>query len=369
MMPALAFRAPARRTALALAAALAAAPAGAQERFTLAGPEVAVYNPVGQVEVLPAASGPVVVEAVRTGRDGARLRPGTATIGGVPAFRVQVPADTLAFRDADGESVLLLRDDGSFGPGAAGGRPLRITSRGGGLQAGVNLRVRVPPGVRLYLAAGAGTVRIRQVAAEVRVNAVAAAVTAEGTGAALTVHSGGGEVRVSGRTGALEVRTVVGGVYVSGLRATGVVSLHTGGGNIHVTSAAAPELRIQSTVGRVELAGLDSPSITATSGGGPVRVSGPLAFRSLVLRSTTEDVEMVVPPGLDADFHLRTTMGRIHVTAPMRGVQRAARAFTGATGSGGARVEASSASGDVRVLAPPHTVRVPRPPAAPEAQP
>ena len=75
--------------ALCLAAGLAVRPAAADpERHSLPGTEVAVYNLVGSVEVVPGAGSAVVAEVTLRGPDAGRLRIEKGSIRGRETLRV-----------------------------------------------------------------------------------------------------------------------------------------------------------------------------------------------------------------------------------------------------------------------------------------
>lgn len=326
--------------------------AWAQERYTLGGAEVAIYNPAGVVEVLRGDPGGVVIDVTRAGADAERLRISAERIRDRYALVVRVPGETLRYPGMDGEAVFRVRPDGSFGDGDAGGAPLRVSGRGGAVEARANLRVRVPDGVRLEVFSGAGRVRITSPRAGVRIYSVVSDVDGVLAGGAFSARTLGGGVRVSGEAADVEVQTVTGGVELSGLRTPGVVAVRTGGGPVRVAGVAAQALRVECTVGPISLSGLSVPAVTATSGGGSIRVRDFADVRTLQLRSTTDDVEIVVPRDASATFTLRTTVGRLEVPPGLRQAQRSARQLTGRMGGGATRIDASSASGVVRVHSP-----------------
>jgi Putative adhesin len=341
---------------LCLLALLAAIPplgdAAAQERYTLGGAEVAIYNPAGEVEVVPGGPGGVVIDVTRAGADAPRLRVSAERIRERYALVVRVPGESLVYPGLSGESVLRVRPDGTFGDGDAGGAALRVSGRGRGVEARAHLRVQVPDGVRLEVFSGAGRVRIASPRADVRVYSVVSDVEAVLAGRAFSARTGGGAVRVSGAAADVEVQTVVGDVDLTGVRTPGVVNVRTGGGSVHVDGVFAQALRVEATVGAVTLSALSVPAVTATSGGGRIRVSGFAGVRTLQLRSTTENVEIAVPRDASASFTLRTTVGRLEVSAPLRDVQRTASQLTGRMGSGATRIDASSASGTICLHTP-----------------
>jgi hypothetical protein len=151
----------------ALAALLPAATHAQVERFTLAGPEVAIYDLVGSLEVVGRGGGEVVVEVTRVGRDARRLSIQSGDVRGRPALRIRYPEDRSVYSRMghDSRSTFSVGDDGTVGDDENRGwgrdrRRIEVRGAGDGLEAHADLRVVVPKGKAVYLRRGMGETTI-----------------------------------------------------------------------------------------------------------------------------------------------------------------------------------------------------------------
>lgn len=183
-----------------------------------------------------------------------------------------------------------------------------------------SLRVRAPAGVQLAVATVSGDLRVTGLSGSVSATSVSGRVEMEGGGptrARLNSVSGG--VRYEGGANDIEVQSVSGEVIVM-------------------------------TTGRV-----GSGSVKSVSGN--VEFNGALAANGrLDVESHSGNVDLTLPPGVDARFSLSTFSGRVTSDLPnaedevhRRGQYVPQESLSFTTGSGSARVEAKSFSGNVRV--------------------
>src|SRR5688572_17266749 len=182
------------------------------ERYTLDGDDVAVYNLAGSLTVEP-GTGAVSVDLVRGGTDAAKLRVEQGELDGRETLRVIYPSQSIAYAGLEGGSstTLKVRDDGTFGDGdwdrGHRGRTVRISSRGTGLHAHANLRVRMPAGHQVSLYLAVGEVSITNVNGELMVDGHSAPVSASGTKGTLVIDVGSGPVMVTRAEGEVNVDT------------------------------------------------------------------------------------------------------------------------------------------------------------------
>ena len=155
------------RNAVAVAAGMAvalSAPAGAQERYSVGGSEVAIYNLAGEVEVVGGSGSDVIVEVMRGGSDAEELTVEVGEVRGRETLRVIYPSDRVVYevRGWRGNTELRVNDDGTFGGGRGGDR-VKVSGSGRGLEAHANLRITVPSGkeVAVYIAAGEITASLK----------------------------------------------------------------------------------------------------------------------------------------------------------------------------------------------------------------
>ena len=88
-----------------LPALLGPGSAAAQERFTVTGSRVAIYNLAGRIELTRGTGSAVVVEVTRGGRDATRLRVEQGPVAGAAALRVIYPGDRIAYPAGDGSTT------------------------------------------------------------------------------------------------------------------------------------------------------------------------------------------------------------------------------------------------------------------------
>ncbi len=218
-----------------------------------------------------------------------------------------------------------------------------------------NLRIQLPAGVRLNASTVSGEIETA------------------GLSGALSLSSVSGEIEVTGNLERVDFNSVSGAVTYRGNAPA--VRLRTVSGHA-AFSGNTPDLRMNSVSGRIEAAGnMESIDLQSVSGqvtanpSGPVRfaqmnaVSGDIHFTGALAPDATLEaeshsgrVELTLPRGTSARFELSTFSGGIHADFPgMENANRNRGRFTPqesvsfTSGSGSARVEASSFSGTIRI--------------------
>ncbi len=180
----------------------------------------------------------------------------------------------------------------------------------------------------------------------------------------VTVESPYSDVRIDGLQAAVEVVVLSGSVEVRDTRgsvllqsmsgeilledADGRLTLEGAHKRIHVRNSSG-DLRVETTVGPIELDGLDTERIVAASVDGDIvyRGSFPPGSRT-ELFTHSGDVQLVLPGVPDARFNVRAFRGRLQTDLELPEGATAQRAeFT--SGDGSARVELQSFTGDVIV--------------------
>lgn len=294
------------------------------ERFTLSGDDVALYNLAGGVTIEP-GSGDVGLELTRTGRDAARLRVEQGEIDGRQTLRVIYPADRIVAPGLErGTSTTLrVREDGTFGDGdewhgrhhreaAKRGRRVEIRGAGDGLNAGADLRIRLPAGQRLAVFLAVGRVSVSNVNGTLRLDAHSAPVTASGVTGELTIDVGSGTVEVSRFQGR-------------------ELTIDTGSGNVTATEVKVDQ-------------------VTVETGSGTVRADLRSEIRSLSVETGSGDVALTAPATLDAEVEIETASGDIESDFPLPVTRHARDHLVGRIGSGRGRISVETGSGDVRLI-------------------
>jgi len=188
--------------------------------LSLAGPRVAIYNLVGNVDVVQGSGTEVMVEIRRGGRNANRLLtkateidrrktlcviyPGNRVVDprrGVPGIiNLSSAQMNITSNRATLEPMMMLdvREDGTFD--ASGGRPVTISNSGSGLEAYSDLTVRVPVGC------------------DVAIHNCLGKITARDTEAKLTLKNLVGDIDVSKVNPAPSITAKVGNVFENGRR-------------------------------------------------------------------------------------------------------------------------------------------------------
>lgn len=341
---------------LAVASALAVAgPVVAQERYAVGGADVAIYNLAGEVTVTGGGSGDVTVEVTRGGRDAQRLDVQIGDLGGRQALRVIYPADHVSYDPGGwgGNTSIRVRSDGTWGGDRDSwfdrGERVRITRRGGGLEAHANLRVTVPEGQRVALYLGVGRISASNVNGRVRLDTHAGGVEARDMTGYLNIDTGSGAVEVSGMDGDLEVDTGSGGVRVSDV--TGEeIGIDTGSGGVEADGLTARRINIDTGSGSIEMRRSSARDVRLDTGSGSVRADLTSDLDRLVVDTGSGGVSIRLPADLSARLAIETGSGGIHTDFPVMVTRRARDELHGTVGDGRGSIEIDTGSGSVRIL-------------------
>ena len=213
-------------------------------RYELRDDHVAIYNLAGEATIEAGSGNAVVIEVRPGGADARQLVVEHGPLQGRGTLRVMYPDDQIHY-DPPGmwngmSTEVRVRDDGTFSDSdwtenrRERGRRVRISSRGGGLDAYADLRIQVPRGRRLALYLAAGPVTVRNVDGTLRVDGGAGSVTATGTRGSLVVDVGSGSVEVTNAEGDLDIDTGSGSVTVGNVSGD-VLLVDTGSGSVEAT--------------------------------------------------------------------------------------------------------------------------------------
>lgn len=322
------------------------------ERHTIAGDNIAIYNLVGVMRVEAGSGSDVVVELTRGGADAGRLRIEQGAIGGRQALRVIYPDDVIVYGDRhSGSTTLEVREDGTFGDSQgrrwSGGRRVRISGSGRGLEVHADLRVAIPAGKRVALYLAVGQAFVSNVNAELRVDVAAADVTADHTKGSLDVDTGSGDVRVSDAEGDITLDTGSGNVIVSGVRG-GAVHLDTGSGNVSAERITADALTVDTGSGDVTASRIQSGDVTIDTGSGSVRLDLLSDMGSLHVDTGSGDVTIRIPADFGAHVDIETGSGGIELRGvTLRTTRLQSDHLVGEIGDGRGDVKISTGSGGV----------------------
>jgi len=338
------------RYAAALIPTLAAVGA-AQQRHTLRGADVAVYNLAGRISVEAGAGPDVVVEVTPRGRDAGRLTVDAGSLDGRSSLRVRYPDDRIVYRgegqDGGSRTSVRVDDEGRFGHGN-GGRRVEITPSGSGLDASADVRVRVPAGKRVALYLAVGEASVTNVASDLRVNVSAARVTTSGTRGRLELDTGSGGVQVSDHEGDLAVDAGSGGIRLERVRGA-TLTFDTGSGGIAGSDITATRVGFDTGSGGVRLRALRASDIRVDAGSGSVELGLLGDVENLEVDTGSGGVTIAVPSTLGAELSIDVGSGGIESEIPLDVMRRSRRELSGRIGDGKGRIQIETGSGGVRL--------------------
>ena len=345
----------------ALATHAAAQATSQPTRYTLKGDSVAVYNLVGELRVEPGSGSDVTVEIRRGGADAAKLDVQSGALRGRETLRVIYPDDVTSMPEwgRGWNTTLRVRDDGTFGDHGEGkygwrsrgdGRTVRLTGRGGGLEAYADIRVLVPAGRRVALYLGVGKASVNNVDGQIRVDVASADVAADRTRGTLRIETGSGNIDVRDASGDVGLETGSGDITAANMQGARV-KLGTGSGNVTLTGASSPELSIETGSGNIDVTGAQGDNLSFETGSGDVDVTLVAGFRTVSIETGSGDVTLKVPPAIGAEVDLETGSGDIDLgglTVQVRRIQH--DHVSGTIGDGKGRLSIDTGSGNVYLV-------------------
>ena len=231
------------------------------ERHTLSGDRVAIYNLAGKLRVQAGTGSQVVVDVTRGGRDAAQLRIAAGDVRGSDSLRVIYPSDRIVYPllGNRGRTQLRVNCDGTFddsddheGWGWSNRDRVEIRDSGSGLEAHADLVVSVPKGQRIAIHWGVGDAIVSNVDGDIRVSVAASRVTAEHTRGTLKLDTGSGTVTVTDAQGDVTLDTGSGGVTVNGVHGESLL-IDTGSGEIRGGDIDVKTLKVDVGSGGLQL--------------------------------------------------------------------------------------------------------------------
>jgi hypothetical protein len=165
----------------------------------------------------------------------------------------------------------------------------------------------------------------------VRAKAVSADIAVTGTNAAVSVETVSGSATLAGIVGECSITTVSGDVHAR--QVAGVLSARTTSGDV---SSEASQLR----------------SFNFHSVSGDLDVESPLAAgEHYYAKTVSGDVSLRVPGNTGATVQMKTVSGTVTSDLPAQIIKSGRRHWQGLINGGGAAVELTSVSGDLRIRA------------------
>lgn len=335
----------------ALTLPLAVAAVAAQERHTLSGPQVSIWNLAGRAIVEPASGSEVVVEVERGGRNGDRL----AVEASGSRFVIRYPDRDVIYRDADRdgnfEARVSVERDGTFSTNWRddAGRTVRIRSSGSGTEAHADLRIRVPKGQHLTLHVGAGRIEARNVEGRIELNSRVLGIEATDMRGRLTASNGSGRITILRSTGDVSASTGSGSIELRDIT-DGAVRASTGSGSIRGSNIRASRFDGNTGSGSITLDDIGADDLRASTGSGSVRLDLVRNVRDALVRTGSGGVTLALPSDASAELDISTGSGGITTDFPVTMDEIQRNRLRGNIGDGrGGRIRVSTGSGGVRL--------------------
>jgi hypothetical protein len=315
------------------------------ERIDLGAGRATIHNLIGALAIEAGTGSSVVAEVTRGGQDGAQLK--LARDGG--GLRVIFPGDRFVYPPlgAHSSTNLDIRDDGTFdGNHWGGGRRVRISGTGSGLEAWADIRVLVPPGRELEVHLAVGTVTARNVDGNLSLSTASGDIQAQQTKGTLSAGTGSGDITATGHDGTFDAETGSGDVTASTI-AGGMVEVETGSGNISLSGITATRLRVGAGSGDVRITEAKAPDADVETGSGNISVTLAGGFQSLSVEAGSGDVEVLAPTTIGATVDISTGSGDIETEFPIQVTRKTSDGLRGTIGDGKGTLTVETGSGDV----------------------
>ncbi len=214
---------------------------------------------------------------------------------------------------------------------------------------------------RLHIDAGGSTVRIGfdrlrgtggdleltiPEAMGVRITGTQGDVDAKGLQGEVAIEVVNGSIELTGGRGIVTLRSVNGDIQAHGVQ--GRMDFHTTAGDLEASDLSG-DLVAESISGDIQLQGVEATNVQATTVSGDVHYDGSVRDGGhYVLSSHSGDVAFAIPEGAGATIAVNTFSGDFESAFPVRLTeQRKGQQFSFGVGSGSARVELQSFSGDI----------------------
>jgi len=327
---------------LALAAPTALAAQQAQ-RVELSGATISVYNLIGTLQAVPGTGASAVAEVTRQGADGAKL--GVESGGGT--LRIIYPDTRFVYPalGSNSETTMDVNEDGTFGDGH-GGRRVKISGRGTGLEAWADVRLKIPTGAHVKLNMGVGKITLTNVNGTISAQTASGDIVANGTRGELSLDTGSGDVSLTGHDGPLGVDTGSGDILLQDVK-TGALSLDTGSGDVRVAGLTATELKVDTGSGNVMVSGASVGVVNVDTGSGDIHLGVTSDISELSVDTGSGDVELAAPASLGATVDIETSSGDIETQFPLQVTRKGHDGLKGTIGDGRGRITIETASGNV----------------------
>ncbi len=309
------------------------AAAQSPSRHNIPGDDISIYNLIGTATVVAGTGADVSIEVNLTGRDAAKLAVEAGVHDGRPMLRVIFPGSKFVDKSMGLGSITQMRveKDGTFGNSVAGGRSVKISGRGSGLEARADLTISVPAGK---------TVRVHQAVGEV---------SATGVDANLIIDTAAASVSAAKIRGSLSVGVGSGDVDITDVRGERV-HVDTGSGQVTGSEISAPTLTIDTGSGDIDLTAVSTVTVHLDTGSGSVSIELVSDVEELAIDTGSGDVRVGIPESLGAGVRVETGSGDIEIDVSHETEKLRRSFFRGRIGDGLGEIRIDTGSGAVSLV-------------------
>ncbi len=170
-----------------------------------------------------------------------------------------------------------------------------------------------------------------------------------GVGGEVSVETVQGDIEVRGGNGMVRVHSVNGDITLADAR--GRIEAHAASGDLRLQNCSG-EVTVELINGDLTLERIDASAVQASTVSGDIHFDGNIREGGhYALTSHSGDITMAVPENAGATITVQTFSGEFESAFPVRLTeQRRGQRFSFGVGSGSARVELQSFSGDIRLV-------------------
>lgn len=325
----------------------------ANQRVSLTGKSVAIYNLAGSIKAVAGSGSDVTVTVGKSGKDADQLRVEQGAIGNRQTLRVIFPGRRITFgsdknnRWGGDRTTVRVNEDGTFNGNDDDGSRVEISSRSGGLEARADLTVAIPAGKEVHLNLAAGDVNVTNVNGDIYVDVSAADVTTSGTKGLLSLDTGSGETSVTDAEGDLELDSGSGSVRLTRVRGERL-SVDAGSGGLRADGINATRIEMDLGSGGASLKNVTARDIKLDCGSGSTDLDLVSDIRMLDIDSGSGGVTVWIPATLGAKVDIDAGSGGIDMGVPVSVTRWESDHVVGTIGDGAGTIRIDAGSGGVR---------------------
>ena len=211
----------------------------------------------------------------------------------------------------------------------------------------ISYEMTVPADTKLAASTGSGSIAVGAIGGPASVKSGSGSVTVGRVGGRVEASTGSGSIKVDGAS-SLEASTGSGSITAAAV--AGPTKASSGSGSISITQSGKGDVTVSASSGGITLTGVDGAA-RLNSSSGSIRIDGRPAG-PWALHSSSGGITITVPPDAAFDLDARTSSGTIDSAHPvtMEVTGRIdKRHIQGTVRGGGPRIEASCASGSIRI--------------------